>query len=176
MSAINAKAVLSVITLVVFIFTGCKAYQANQTQTQMQSQVDGLQDQIREIEEGYKPGFGELMGTIQTHHAKLWYAGTNENWKLVEFEVHEIEETFEKISELHGDRYKAAQLIPALVLPFLESTRDAAQKNDSLAFKERYNQLTSGCNSCHVDTGFEFIIIRTPSEPSFPNQQFSIKN
>lgn len=174
MTAINTKAVLSVITLFVFIFTGCKAYQGNQTQ--MQSQVDGLQDQIRKIEEGYKPGFGELMGTIQTHHAKLWYAGTNENWKLAEFEIHEIEETFEKISELHGDRYKAGQLIPALVLPFLESTRDAAQNNDLPAFKERYGQLTAGCNSCHVDTGFEFIIIRTPSEPGFPNQQFNIRN
>ncbi|MCI0480086.1 MAG: hypothetical protein L0213_00680, partial [Candidatus Dadabacteria bacterium] len=62
MAAINTKAVLSVIALIVFIFTGCRAYQANQTQ--MQSQVDGLQDQIRKIEDGYKPGFGELMGTI----------------------------------------------------------------------------------------------------------------
>ncbi len=174
MTAINTKAVLSVLTLVVFIFTGCKAYQADRAQ--MQSQIDGLQDQIRKIEETYKPGFGELMGTIQAHHAKLWYAGMNENWKLTEFEIHEIEETFEKVSELHGDRYKAAQLIPVLVLPFLESTRDAAQNKDMPAFKERYAELTSGCNSCHTDTGFEFIIIKTPDKPAFPNQQFSIKN
>jgi len=174
MAAIIKNTIIAAVLFLSFIFTGCKAYQANQTE--MLSQIDGLKEQLRKIEEGYKPGFGELMGTIQTHHAKLWYAGTSENWKLAEFEIHEIEETFEKVSELHGDRYKANELIPALVVPFLESTREAAKNNDLSAFKERYTELTSGCNSCHVDTGFEFIIIRTPSEPGFPNQQFGIRN
>ncbi|MEW6144195.1 MAG: hypothetical protein AB1598_04160 [Thermodesulfobacteriota bacterium] len=174
MAAINTKAVLSVMTLIAFIFTGCRAYQADQIE--MQSQIDGLKEQVRKMEEGYKPGFGELMGTIQTHHAKLWYAGTNENWKLAEFEIHEIEETIEKVSELHGDRYKANELIPALVVPFLESTRKASQNKDVSAFQQSYTQLTTGCNNCHVDTGFEFIVIQAPVGPAFPNQRFSIKN
>lgn len=80
----------------------------------------------------------------------------------------------EKIEELHGDHYKAGELIPVLVLPFLESTRKAAQNNDVSAFEQGYNQLTTGCNNCHVNTGFEFIVIKTPAEPSFPNQQFKI--
>jgi hypothetical protein len=174
MAAINTKAVIPFITLVIFIFTGCTDDETNQAQ--LKSQIDGLRDQIQKIEKGYKPGFGELMGVIQVHHAKLWFAGTNENWKLVEFEIHEIEETFEKISELHGNRYNDSKLVPALALPFLKSTREAAQNKDLPAFKERYNQLTAGCNSCHSDNGFDFIVIKTPTEPVFTNQDFKISN
>lgn len=172
MAAINTRGIISFAMLVIVLFTGCKAYQSNQ----MQSQIAGLQDQIRKMKEDYKPGFGDLMGIIQTHHAKLWYAGTNQNWKLAEFEIHEIEETFEKISELHGDRYNASQLIPAFILPFLESTEKAARSKDIMAFKDRYAQLTTGCNNCHANAGFGFIVIQTPTEPAFTNQDFKIGN
>ena len=35
------------------------------------------------------PGFEEFMSNIQAHHAKLWFAGQNHNWKLADFEIHE---------------------------------------------------------------------------------------
>ncbi len=43
--------------------------------------VTKLENQIIELEEKldnvYKPGFGILMGNIQTHHSKLWFSGEN---------------------------------------------------------------------------------------------------
>ncbi len=34
----------------------------------------------------YQPGMGELMTTIQLHHAKLWFAGKNANWALAAYD------------------------------------------------------------------------------------------
>ncbi len=65
--------------------------------------VTKLENQITELEQklenAYKPGFGTLMGNIQTHHAKLWFSGKNKNWKLAEFELHEIKERFEDLEK-----------------------------------------------------------------------------
>ena len=55
----------------------------------LQSRIDSLQQQV---DDAYKPGFGEFMSGIQAHHSKLWFAGQNQNWKLADFEVHEIME------------------------------------------------------------------------------------
>jgi len=55
----------------------------------LQSTIDSLK---KELAAAYKPGFGEFMSGIQTHHAKLWFAGLYQNWELAGFEMHEIQE------------------------------------------------------------------------------------
>jgi len=174
MKRINIKSFIPLIILFVFIVTGCRHSQDGQAQ--LQSEIDALQNQIQKIEEDYKPGFGKLMSTVQAHHAKLWYAGENENWKLAEFEVHEIEETFEEIVELRGDQHNAAELVPELIDPLLKNVEEAAQNQELIAFNRDYQQLTSGCNDCHLEAGVEFIRIQIPTETGFYNQNFNVKN
>jgi len=53
--------------------------------SELRSQVTELQ---KKIDDSYKPGFGEFMSNIQMHHAKLWFAGINQNWELADFEIH----------------------------------------------------------------------------------------
>ncbi len=53
-------------------------------------------DSLHKMMEPYAPGLGEIMGGIQTHHAKLWYAGINDNWKLAQYEIDELKERFEQ--------------------------------------------------------------------------------
>jgi hypothetical protein len=173
MKRMNVKYLILTI-MFVFIGTGCKHGQDGQAQ--LQSRIDALQNQIQKIEEDYKPGFGELMSSVQAHHAKLWYAGINENWKLAEFEIHEIDETFEKVVELHVDEHNAAELVPELIDPLLKNVEYAAKKQELAAFKMDYQQLTSGCNDCHLEAGVEFIRIQIPTEPGFYNQKFNVKN
>lgn len=55
----------------------------------LQKRVDSLDHKVAGT---YKPGFGEFMSDIQVHHNKLWFAGQNQNWKLADFEIHEIME------------------------------------------------------------------------------------
>ncbi|MCX8473559.1 MAG: hypothetical protein ORN85_07915 [Sediminibacterium sp.] len=63
----------------------------------LQSRVESLESKLADA---YKPGFGEFMSAIQAHHAKLWFAGQNKNWKLADFEVHEIMENFDAIKKI----------------------------------------------------------------------------
>ncbi|MBO9531092.1 MAG: hypothetical protein J7514_15265, partial [Acinetobacter oleivorans] len=67
----------------------------------MQNRIDSLQSQL---EHSYKPGFGDFMGRIQVHHNKLWFAGQNQNWKLADFEIHEISEAVSDIQKYQAHR------------------------------------------------------------------------
>ncbi|MBL0268653.1 MAG: hypothetical protein IPP99_08310 [Chitinophagaceae bacterium] len=62
-----------ILVLWVSALSSCKQQTDNK---QLQNRIDSLEIQLAN---SYKPGFGELMSSIQTHHAKLWFAGQNEN-------------------------------------------------------------------------------------------------
>src|SRR5690242_21228542 len=46
-------------------------------------------DSLHKLMAQYEPGLGEIMGGIQTHHAKLWYAAINDNWDLAQYRSEE---------------------------------------------------------------------------------------
>jgi len=134
----------------------------------LQSRIDSLETKLSEV---YKPGFGEMMNSIQSHHLKLWYAGKNKNWKLAEFEIKELNEVVENIEKFQGKR-KETELI-SMMNPALDSLKMAINKKDDDLFVNSYTGLTNSCNSCHKLTDFEFNIVKLPEgEPPFPNQNF----
>lgn len=98
------------------------------TSNELQNQIDNLK---RELSETYKPGFGEFMGAIQIHHAKLWFAGTNENWKLAEFEIKEIRENLEGIQKYFSDR-KESKSIGMINLPMESLNNSNLKKNKEM--------------------------------------------
>jgi hypothetical protein len=121
----------------------------------------------------YKPGFGEFMTYIQIHHAKLWFAGKNKNWKLADFELNEITETVEAIKKYEQDR-EETKVLPILEPP-VDSLRSAIKKQDLKLFSENFTALTNACNSCHKAVKFEFNVVKIPENPPFSNQDFSGK-
>ena len=135
-----------------------------------------LQDRIKVLEEqvanSYKPGFGEMMSSVQSHHAKLWFAGINRNWKLAEFEVHELVEVLDNIKKHQKDRDES-QLID-MMNPALDSVSLAIKNKEMESFKSNYSLLTTTCNNCHVDTKFEYNIVKIPEIQQFSNQSFKI--
>jgi len=38
----------------------------------------------------YRPGLGELMNFTQMRHAKLWFAGQEQNWQLARYELDDL--------------------------------------------------------------------------------------
>jgi len=44
------------------------------------------------------------MSGVQAHHSKLWSAGQNQNWKLADFEIHEIMEAIDNIQKYQSER------------------------------------------------------------------------
>lgn len=157
------------ILLGLLMFSACQPSQ-NKTQ-KLQNQIDSLKVNVND---DYKPGFGEFMSNIQMHHIKLWFAGKNENWKLADFEINEIKENFEDISQYCTDRPES-KLVGMIQQP-LENVDSAIQKRDLAQFKNSYKMLTNTCVSCHRTTKHKFIKIQIPDKNIFSDQVFKLEN
>ena len=138
---------------------------------QLQKQVDSLR---RQLADTYKPGLGEFMTGIQIHHAKLWFAGQNENWQLANFELNEIKESVETIRKYYPERDESKMLLH-LFNPVLDSMDHAIQQKNMSVFKNNYLLLTNTCNNCHHVATFSFNVVTIPSAPPFSNQDFKVK-
>jgi hypothetical protein len=142
--------------------------QAGNTQV-LQNRIDSLEKKLAAT---YKPGFGEFMSGIQAHHSKLWFAGQNENWKLADFEVHEIMEAIEDIQKFQTER-KESQLT-GMISPALDSINNAIKQKNPALFKSSYILLTNTCNNCHRASEFDFNVVKIPDNQSFSNQDFKV--
>ena len=144
---------------------GCTSQ--NDKVQKMQTTIDSLQKQLNET---YKPGFGEFMSGIQTHHAKLWFAGQNQNWPLADFEVHEIQEAMEDVQKFCSDRPEAKAI--GMIGPSIDSVNNAIQQKDLQLFNRQFILLTNTCNKCHQSTEHGFNIVTIPASLPVVNQDF----
>jgi hypothetical protein len=117
----------------------------------------------------YAPGLGEIMTLTQMRHAKLWFAGKAENWKLAEYEVKELQEGFDDAVKYHPDR---SALLAEMTAESMKLLQRAIVKKDEGEFEKAYKVLTISCNACHEATDFGFNKVITPSRNPFPNQDF----
>src|ERR1700758_1317122 len=47
----------------------------------------------------YRPGLGDLMTmTVQPRHLKVGLAGQEQNWAYAAYELHELQESFERVA------------------------------------------------------------------------------
>jgi hypothetical protein len=49
---------------------------------------------------------------------------------------------------------------------------EAIQAKNAKQFAQAFEDLTSGCNSCHTALNHGFIVIKTPEASAFSNQEF----
>ncbi|MCM4169357.1 hypothetical protein KCTC52924_00575 [Arenibacter antarcticus] len=133
----------------------------------LQNRIDSLEIKIANT---YKPGFGDFMSSIQAHHSKLWFAGQNQNWKLADFEVHEIMEAIEDIQKFQAGR-KETEMI-GMINPALDSINNAIEKKDPVLFENSYTLLTISCNKCHQAVDLGYNVVKTPDSSPFSNQDF----
>jgi len=135
----------------------------------LQNHIDSLE---RKLANSYKPGFGEFMSSVQVHHAKLWFAGLNQNWKLADFEVHEMMEAIENIQKYQTERMESKKI--SMINPVLDSVNVAIEKKDPVLFKSSFILMTNTCNNCHHAVDFEFNVVKIPDTPPYSNQDFKI--
>lgn len=140
---------------------------SNPSNASLQARVDSLE---KKIAFSYKPGLGEFMSSMQVHHAKLWFAGQNENWKLADFEINEIREALDDIPKFCIDRPEVKSI--GIVLGPVDSISKAIEQKNAGGFKNNYVLLTNTCNNCHRETEHEFNVITIPTTPPVSNQKF----
>jgi len=135
--------------------------------------VDSLALEVKEIRESYRPGLGEIMLGIQLHHAKLWFAGTNNNWKLAEYEIGEIKESLEEATVVETNRPEVKTI--GMITPAVDSVAAAIQEKNLPEFKRNFELMTATCNNCHTANKFEFNVITIPTALPVTNQDFKPK-
>jgi len=151
--------------LALFLLQACRQH-AND-RSEMNSKMDSLQKQL---DESYKPGLGEFMTGIQVHHAKLWFAGQNQNWALADFEIHEMQESLEDIQKFCRDRPEVKAI--GMINPAFDSINNAIRLKNIVLFKSGFILLTNTCNNCHQATKHEFNVVTIPTGPPVTNQDF----
>jgi hypothetical protein len=122
----------------------------------------------------YVPGLGDLMGSLQVQHGKLWFAGSQQNWPLAAYAVDAIKEGIADMIVLRP-RYKRESIVEMLTLftaKPLEDLEAAVDEEDSALFMQAYDSLTEGCNTCHSNHDYGFITIQRPTAPAWTNLRY----
>jgi hypothetical protein len=125
--------------------------------------------------QAYRPGLGDLMTmTVQPRHAKLGLAGLEKNWIYAAYELHELEEAFERAARVWPIYRKTniAELVVTTTKAPMEAVAAAIKSADAAKFTEAYAQLTATCNACHQSTDRPFVVIQAPKASPFPDQDF----
>ena len=135
--------------------------------------IDSLAFRLEQLREQYRPGLGEIMGGIQTHHAKLWFAAINDNWKLADYEIAEIKERIQEAQEIETNRPEIKTI--SMIYPAIDSVASSIKQQNLSSFKNSFQLLTLTCNNCHTSNHFEFNIITIPTAPPVTNQDFKVK-
>ena len=112
--------------------------------------------------------------TVQPRHIKLLLGGHAENWVYARYELHELQEAFDRAVRA-WPRYKGLPLegmVDAIVKGPMEEVGKAIDAKDEVAFDAGYEKLTEGCNACHQAANVGQVTIKVPSASSFPDQHF----
>jgi len=126
------------------------------------------------MNERFSPGLHSLMTEVQHRHATLWFAAEAENWPLVDYFLHELEEIIEDIEEIHPvyDGVPVAEMLAEMTTPAIELLEDATDAEDRVAFVAAYDQLTAACNACHIASDRDAIIMQRPTSPPLTNLRY----
>jgi hypothetical protein len=123
----------------------------------------------------YRPGLGDLMTmTVQPRHTKLGLAGREKNWAYAAYELHELEESFERAGRTwpRWRSFPIPDMMSALTKEPMAAVSQAINNNDTSGFAAAYDKLTASCNACHQAAGRAVIVIQVPAASPFPDQDF----
>ena len=85
---------------------------------------------------------GQQMLELQIRHARLWAAGSADNWLLAQFQLAELRESLDGVVELNGEHSalqprRLAEVLPQMMQPALKQLQSAIDANDHAAFEAR---------------------------------------
>jgi hypothetical protein len=123
----------------------------------------------------YVMGMGDLMNTlIQPRHTKLGLAGRAENWALANYALSELRQVFAGIAKA-VPKFRGmpvGDLVDLALTQPLKAVEAAIKEQDAQKFAAAYDQVTQGCNACHMELDHPYVVIITPDAAAFPDQDF----
>lgn len=123
----------------------------------------------------YRPGLGDLMTmTVQPRHIKLALAGKEKNWLFAAYELHQLEESFDRVSRYWPQwrRNPVADMMKAVTKEPMAMLSQAIKDANAEQFNAAYRKLTDSCNACHQGANVGVNVIVVPDASTFPDQDF----
>jgi hypothetical protein len=121
-------------------------------------------------------GLGDLMTMlVQPRHTKLGLGGQARNWDYAAYELHELEEAFER-AERAWPRYRTFSITELLGVTKepMANLDTAIKAKDGARFDAAYRELTQACNACHHGTNRPMVVIQLPAATApYPDQDFT---
>jgi hypothetical protein len=112
--------------------------------------------------------------TVQPRHIKIALAGREGNWAYAKYELHELQEAFERVTRV-WPKYKGLPLggmVDAIAKGPMAELGQAIEAKSSQQFSAAVTKLTEGCNACHQAANVGVVVIKVPDVSSFPDQDF----
>jgi hypothetical protein len=159
----------TIVAAMIFLFVGVLSGAAQTTDQRQGTQEGAAQPST------YRPGLGDLMTmTIQPRHIKLALAGRQKNWAYAAYELHELQEAFDRVARVWPQwrSVPIAELVSGFTQKPMAVAEQAIKSHDVDQFNTAYEQLTNACNTCHQSAGRSAIVIQIPSVSTFPDQDF----
>jgi hypothetical protein len=123
----------------------------------------------------FKPAMDDLMTMlIQPRHIKLYYAGQQKNWTLAAFELNELVGALKRIGATIP-KYRTFSVdatVGSIFAPKIQAMNAAIQSKNPAQFASAYGELTEACNTCHQGMEHDFLVIKVPDAPFYPDQDF----
>lgn len=170
--------ILLLISIIAFVFALYNQVLVRNLSNQNQQLTKEL-EKIRHhsSEEKEEVELAVIMGRMQIHFDKLWFAGSNENWDLAGFYIHELEESLEELEEnnITEDDIDISNLVKVMTERPFQKLENSIKQKQLDAFKTDYQNMMKTCNSCHQASNHGFIQLQIPSKPSVGNQIYQTK-
>src|SRR5258708_10401179 len=120
----------------------------------------------------YRPGLGDLMTTtVQPRHIKLGLAGREKNWVYAAYELHQLEEAFDRLS-ITWPQWRQVGIVEMVETiarqPMFDLAQAIKEKSES-KYAVAYQQLTESCNEGHRGGRQVPIAIQDPKASRFPD-------
>ncbi len=164
MHFLNKTALLFLLGSLLFLGSACVNNERTvEADPSLVKRLDSLEQSIEILKEQIAPGLGELMNTNQLYIQKLANDIATGNWDYADFHMHELEEIFERIEELHNHHDELVQpadvQLKAFIFPAFEKLESAIDAKDKTIAEKEYLNLKSGCNNCHKANNMAYIVI-----------------
>lgn len=129
----------------------------------LSDRVAALEKELEEVKADLAPGLAVLMNQNYDHLKKLEQALNQSNWEYADFCLHEMEETFEQIIELHNNHDELVQpadtQFKSFIHPTFHQLESAVDDKKMEEAKALFVELKTNCSNCHTANNHGFIAL-----------------
>ncbi|MCB0798439.1 MAG: hypothetical protein H6548_09810 [Chitinophagales bacterium] len=139
----------------------CASVEQENDTSALESRIDSLEAEIAELKTELAPGLAVLMNQNYDHLKKLEVAINEGNWEYADFCLHEMDETFEQIVDLHNNHDELVQpadtQFKAFIFPTFEQLEEKVDTKDQAGASQLFIELKTNCSKCHTANNHGFI-------------------